>query len=222
MLSDHSPVQMDLIFSANVAPQQTWRLDPQLLLCKHFRTFLNNQIDFFLEISDTQDISRSVLWESMKAYIRGQIISYVAHKDKEPSKQLKELADKIADTDRRYALSPSPDLFKEKLLLQTEFNTLITWKAEKNIFKSRQIYYEHGDKAGRFLALQLKQSTEQTIPGIDTGTGLISHNPQVINNQFKQYYSTLYQSEEDSSLSEINSFLTHWIFQGYHQMSSHF
>jgi len=178
VLSDHSPVQMDLIFPANVAPQRTWRLDSQLLLCKHFKSFLKNQIDFFLEMNDTQDVSRGVLWESMKAYIRGQIISYVAHRNKERSKQLKELADKIADIDRRYALSPTPDLFKEKLLLQTEFNTLMTWKAEKNIFKSRQVYYEHGDKAGRLLALQLKQqSAEQMIPGIDTGVDSISRSP---------------------------------------------
>ena len=110
VLSDHSPVQMDLFFPANVAPQRTWRLDPQLLLCKHFRTYLNNQIDFFLEINDTQDVTRGVLWESMKAYLRGQVISYVAHRNKECSRQFKELADKIADIDRRYALSPMPDL----------------------------------------------------------------------------------------------------------------
>lgn len=208
VISDHSPVQIDLAFPGNVAPQRTWRLDPQLLLCKHFKIFLNNQIDFFLEMNDTQDVSRGVLWESMKAYIRGQVISYVAHRDKERFKQLKGLADKIADIDKRYALSPTPDLFKEKLLLQTEFNTLTTWKAEKNIFKSRQVYYEHGDKAGRLLALQLKQqSSEQTISGIEIGADSISRNPRVINDQFKQFYSTLYQSEVGSNSSEIYSFL---------------
>lgn len=199
---------MDLFFPDNVAPQRTWRLDPQLLSCKHFRTYLNNQIDFFLEINDTQDVSRGILWDSMKAYIRGQVISYVAHKNKERSKQLKDLIGKIADIDRRHALLPTPDLFKEKLLLQTEFNTLMTWKAEKNIFKSRQVYYEHGDKAGRLLALQLKQqSTEQTILGIDTGADSVSSNPRAINDQFKQYYSSLYQSEVDINSSEIQSFL---------------
>lgn len=208
VLSDHSPVQMGLVFPGNVAPQRTWRLDPLLLLCERFKTFLSNQIDFFLEINDTQDVSRGVLWESMKAYIRGQVISYVAHRDKERSKQLKELADKIADMDRRYALSPTPDLFKEKLLLQTEFDTLMTWRAERNIFKSRQVYYEHGDKAGRLLALQLKQrSAERVISGIEIGADSISHDPRVINDQFKYFYSTLYQSEVGSNSSEIYSFL---------------
>lgn len=36
---------------------------------------------------------------------------------------------------------------------------------------------------------------------------MISHSPRVIDDQFKQYYSTLYQSEVDSSSSEIPSFL---------------
>lgn len=128
VISDYSPVQLELIFPANVAPQRTWRLDPQLLLCEHARTFLISQIDFFLEVNDTPDVSRGVLWESMKAYIRGQVISYVAHRNKE-------LADKIADVDRRYATLPTPDLYKEKLLLQTEFDTFMTWKAEKKYSK---------------------------------------------------------------------------------------
>ena len=71
--------------------------------------------------------------------------------------------------------------------MQTEYNALMTWKAEKNILKSRQVYYEHGDKVRRLLALQLKQeSAEQMMPGIDTGADSISRSPQVINDQFKQ------------------------------------
>lgn len=35
VLSDHSPVQIDIIFSDNIALQRTWRLDPHLLSYKH-------------------------------------------------------------------------------------------------------------------------------------------------------------------------------------------
>ena len=98
----------------------------------------------------------------------------------------------------------------------------MTWKAEKNIFKSRQVYYEHGDKAGRLLALQLKQqSTEQMIPGINTGADSISCSPRVINDQFKQYYSTLYQSELKVAHLRFTRFLILWIPQGFLQMLSH-
>lgn len=86
-------------------------------------------------------------------------------------------------------------------MLQSEFNTLSTWKAENNLFESKQVYYEHGDRAGRLLVLQLKQqSVEHMIRGINTGADSVSHNPQIINDQFKQYYSALYQSDVDTNL----------------------
>lgn len=45
------------------------------------------------------------------------------------------------------------------------------------------------------------------IPEIDTGAESVSRNPRVINDRFKQYYSSLYQSEVDTDSSEIYSFL---------------
>ncbi|KAF3837859.1 hypothetical protein F7725_009627 [Dissostichus mawsoni] len=144
-------VQMDMMFPGNIAPQRTWRLDPHLLSYEHFKTYLSDQIDFFLEMNDTKEISRSVLWESLKAYIRGQAISYTAHKNKERSKRLKELTHSIADVDRRYALLPMADLFKEKVPLQFEFNTLSTWRAEKNIKKLNRFTMNMGTEQGDSL-----------------------------------------------------------------------
>lgn len=74
--------------------------------------------------------------ESLKAYIRGQVISYVAHRNRDRSKRLKDLIHSIADLDRRHALSPVPDPFKEKSLFQFKFNVLSRWKTEENILKS--------------------------------------------------------------------------------------
>ena len=110
--------------------------------------------------------------------------------------QLKELAGKIADIERSYALLPTSDLYKEKLLLQTEFNTLTRWKAEKNILKFRQVYYEHGDEVGRLLVPQLQQhSAEQMIPGIDTG------------------YLTLYDAAPESLTTSLNNIILLYINQ---------
>lgn len=92
----------------------------------------------FLEINKTPDISASVLWETLKAYIRGQIISYVSHEKKQKKDKLIELTNRIAQLDCLYAASPTPDVYRERL-----FN-----------------YYEQGDKAGRsskFVHLWIQQ-----------------------------------------------------------------
>lgn len=58
------------------------------------------------------------------------------------------------------------------------------------------------------------------IPGIDRGAASISHSPQVINDQFKQYYSSLYQSEVDIS-QRSTDFSILWISQDFLRMLSH-
>ena len=75
VVSDHSPVAMVLCFPDNEPPQRTWRLNPRLL-SEEFVSFLSAQIDFFLETNQSPDTSHCNLWETMKAYLRGQIISY--------------------------------------------------------------------------------------------------------------------------------------------------
>lgn len=108
-----------------------------------------------MSINKTPDISSSALWETLKAYIRGQIISFVSNVRRQNRKRLDELTKRIAQLDSLYATSPTPDLYKERLSMHSEFNTLTTDHAVDLLIKSRSNYYEQGDKAGRLLADQL-------------------------------------------------------------------
>ena len=76
-----------LFFTLNVREQSFWKLNSLLLsndkCCEHVAT----NIDTFLEVNKKEGISYSLLWETLKAYLRGQIISYVAHVNKERRKQ---------------------------------------------------------------------------------------------------------------------------------------
>lgn len=69
-------------------------------------------------------MSNATIWEHMKAYLRGEIISFVAHKNKCLKQKQTEIAIWILNIDRQYANPPSPELYKERLKLQTEFNLL--------------------------------------------------------------------------------------------------
>lgn len=78
-----------------------------------------------------------------------------------------ELLKSIADLDNRYALTLTPELYKEKLDLQTEFNLTSTREAERLLLRSQLRGTYLGDIAGCFLAYQLKNiffiPIEQTI-----------------------------------------------------------
>lgn len=74
------------------------------------------------------------------------------------------LAKQISQIDDIYSVTP-PDLYKKHLLLQTEVDVLSTAHTEELLLKTRCAYCEHGDKADKLLAHQLKQaSASHQIP----------------------------------------------------------
>ena len=91
---------------------------------------MSTNIDVFLETNRSDQVSPSLLWETLKAFIRGGIISFSAHLTKNRRLKQQELLDAILDIDRQQASTINPDLTTKRLQLQTEFDLLSTGKAE--------------------------------------------------------------------------------------------
>lgn len=72
IISDHSPVSIDV----QISPGPCY--PTSLLSDDKFHKFITSAIEDFITFnqSDSEPISNALLWESLKAYLRGQIISY--------------------------------------------------------------------------------------------------------------------------------------------------
>lgn len=147
---------------------------------------LKKQIDLYLSTNDTPEISRSTLWEALKAYMRGQIISWSSLINRQRRDKENKLTKEIAEIDKKYSVSPSPDLHKWKLYLQTELNLLYTTETTKLLTQVRHKHYEYGEKAGKILAHQIReQAATRLITERRTKSGQITIDPIQINNTFK-------------------------------------
>lgn len=73
-----------------------------LLADPTFNEHINNQISLFLETNDNGEVNDSTLWETLKAYIRGQIISFEARKNKIRQGRLKEIEEELKSADQTY------------------------------------------------------------------------------------------------------------------------
>lgn len=152
------------------------------------------------------DIPASTLWETLKAYIRGEIISYVAYENKQKKDRLSVLTCCIAQLDDIYAIAPAPDIYKERLILQAEFDTLLADQITNLLTKSRSTYYEQGDRASRLLAHELCQmNSSHQISNIRTSSGT-TLDPKEINEQFKR--QSLYTSETETNLFDLDHFFS--------------
>lgn len=98
----------------------------------------------------TPGISFGLIWESLKAYIRGQIISYSAKAKRTLEEHRRRIESEILQLDAPLAHSYTPDLFKQRSALQTEFNLITTTQADTRLNKSRHRIYEHGEKTGKY------------------------------------------------------------------------
>lgn len=120
---------------------------------------------------------------------RGRIISSTSHANNMQRSQQKELEEVIANPDNSLSNANTPDLYKERIRLQTELDLFLTTEAEQLLLRSRGLVYEHGDKAGRLLAHQLKaKSALNQITQIIDESGSMASDLDKINYTLKSFF----------------------------------
>uniref|UniRef100_A0A3Q3FAS6 exodeoxyribonuclease III n=1 Tax=Labrus bergylta TaxID=56723 RepID=A0A3Q3FAS6_9LABR len=80
-LSDHCPLKLRARQNLERPRPHRWRFKPYLLNDPEFVVFIEHKIDEFLEVS-TNSAFPSTRWETLEAFLRGQITSYGSHKQR--------------------------------------------------------------------------------------------------------------------------------------------
>lgn len=110
---------------------QTFKSSPPLWKCNFllladivFCDFVSNFIDDFLRFNYNESTSYSPLWELLKAFLRGQVISFSSFRNKKKNARIAHLVSDIVDLDQECALNLSPALFNKCLNLQAQFDII--------------------------------------------------------------------------------------------------
>lgn len=124
-LSDHSPVLLQLTLGYKQSAQ-IWRFDNSLITNKQGLEEIGNQIKFYLSFNNTPDTNISFVWEAVKAYIRGQVISWKSLMNKQHIEREERLKSELTDIDRQHSSMPSATLHTKK---QKSYPRLFTKQA---------------------------------------------------------------------------------------------
>lgn len=76
ILSDHSPLTLSINMPEKTPNVYRWCLNPTLLLKPDFCKFIREQIELFCDTNCPSSPNSFILWDALKAFLRGQIISY--------------------------------------------------------------------------------------------------------------------------------------------------
>lgn len=204
IISDHSPVGINLKLSL---PKQTysWRFNPTLLADPTFVNLINDQISLFLENNDNGEVNDSTLWETFKVYIRGQVISFEAKKNKVKYGRLKEIERKLEYQD--YKKSQLQSDYNNILKLQYEYNSLLGEQVGNMLLKLKQKHFELGEKPHKLLPRQLKgEQSKRAIYKVKSKTGSLVTELLDINERFREFYSDIYSSKTTATLENFDNF----------------
>lgn len=151
------------------------RFNNGLLLDNILVNEIKDQIKLFISINDTLEVTRSTLWDTLKAYLRGQIISLTSYRNKQRKERELNITTELLEIDKEYAISPSSKLYKKKVSLQTELKLLYTNDTIRLLTQLQHKYYEHGEKTGSLLARQIKEvAASRLITEIRTSAGQLT------------------------------------------------
>lgn len=187
---------------------QQWRLNSTLLSDDNFVKFIQEEIHFFLSVNVSPEVSNLIVWDALKAYLRGQIIAYTARIKRENYKERSDITLQIREIDNRFSQTKCPNLYKKRLELKTKFDLLTSYHSHQLILKSKSLFYTYGDKSDQLFANQLRGfKAKQKICSIRMPNGQITTDPLMINDTFRKLYNQLYTSESHQDTNTITNFL---------------
>lgn len=125
LVSDHAPLSMSINLNSS-ARHYTWKLNPTLLTDRYFRENVSFMIADYLQTNDTGEVSDSILWETFKVVLRGEIISYQSSCKIARLHRLSDIESELPVLEESYRNSNSEDTLKAILKLKYEYNQILS------------------------------------------------------------------------------------------------
>lgn len=75
----------------------------------------------------TRDVCYGTFWEALKAFIKGHIVSYMAHMKRQADQQNSDISNHISQLQAACAATPSPNLLKELSVEKDKLNIILSF-----------------------------------------------------------------------------------------------
>lgn len=131
-MSDHSPIYLTI--NLETRPKKTvWRLNTGLLNNKAIIKEIKAEIKYFLEINDNGQVNPNILWDTLKAVVRGKFISLSAALKKAKENQLNGLENTLKDLENRHKKTQSDQTLKQIQKIKKQILDIYQEEEEKKI-----------------------------------------------------------------------------------------
>lgn len=195
-LSDHAVCWIRIALSVDKGPYRQWRFPSHLTHSLKFREFLDNAWESYEQTNGaTAESSPTLYWQTAKAVLRGDLISYCSRRDKIQKKDYLVAQVALTEAYQTYKASLTPQNRDNYLSKKLAFDTLISQMESKYTFASGSAFYRHGNRSGRLLSRLLKgQHPPTIIKQLRTANGSTTSKGSEISSILHSFYTSLYAS----------------------------
>lgn len=176
-ISDHTPV-ITVVKLGEHHSRGSWKVNPFWLELIGEEEKMMEGLTEFIKIN-LGSASLGVVWDSLKAYLRGALIQKIAYTKKQS--QAEELGARVRIRVRmaeaQYVETPSPASYEFWMGRQDEYSRVLRERMEKNRLFQRQSFFGDGERVGKALSLIIKANgPSSTVPAIEGREGVIKKN----------------------------------------------
>ncbi|XP_063799964.1 msx2-interacting protein [Pseudophryne corroboree] len=204
--TDHAPVSLGVRLSPVRPNSYTWRLNEMIIQDPGCQQQIREAIADYIEVNDTEEISKVVVWEAHKCVIRGKLIQLGAHRKRQHMAAREALLQRIQALELLHKSTMSDENLQSLLMARKELDSLMSHRLKLEARKCRSRYFLWGNKPGKLLARALQaQRAASFISKVKSHTGTTQHTTTEIAAAFRHYYTQLYNlrgpKEADPDLS---------------------
>lgn len=118
---------------------------------------IRKEIKIFIDENDTDETDPTILWDTLKAVIRGKLIAITSYQKKLKQMKYLDLTKKLKKLEIEFQNNQNTQLTQEIKTIKGEIDKLMKQDIEKKLRFVKQDYYEIGPKATRLLARRIKK-----------------------------------------------------------------